>query len=100
MKEINEESKLIITPKTLGIIVGIIAAAIGAFYAYDASIDSKIDEKLQSIKVGKGFYQVDPGDPAAKETWPASRPESDMKLQLYGEYIEDLKRRVERLEQK
>jgi hypothetical protein len=100
MKEINEESKVIITPKTLGVIIGIIATAIGAFYAYDASLDSRIDSKIEQIKVGKGFYQVDPADPAAKETWPASRPESDMKLQLYGEYIEDLKKRVERLEEK
>lgn len=100
MEELNEDLKFKISLKTLMGIVAGVAAIVGAWYAFDSSIDARIEEKINSVKPGKGFYQVDPADPAAKETWPASRPESDMKLILYGEHLESLTKRVENLERK
>jgi hypothetical protein len=91
LTELNEDLKFKISVKTLiGIIVGV-ASVIGAWYAFDASIDSRIEEKINAIKPGKGFYQVDPADPAAKETWPPSRQEFQMRIDLTAQEITMLK---------
>ena len=100
MEELNEDLKFKISVKTLaGIVVGV-ASLIGAWYAFDASIDSRIEEKVNSMKPGKGFYQVDPSDPAAKETWPPSRQEYQMKDELARQTLQEHAERIKRLEDK
>ena len=96
-KELNEDLGFKISLKTLGGIIAGVAALVGTAYAYDSRIDSRIDDKVEKLKVGKGYYQVDPADPAAKETWPPSRQEFDMKDQMtrkeFIEFKEDVNRR-------
>lgn len=100
MEELNEDLKFKISIKTLtGIIVGV-ATLIGAWYAFDASIDSRIEEKVNAIKPGKGFYQVDPADVAAKETWPPSRQEYNMKDEIARQLIQQHEDRIKRLEER
>jgi hypothetical protein len=100
MEELNEDVKFKISIKTLVGIVAGVASLIGAWYAFDASIDSRIEEKVNSMKPGKGFYQVDPADPAAKETWPPSRQEYQMKDELARQTLEQQEQRIKRLEEK
>lgn len=100
MEELNEDLKFKISVKTLaGIVVGV-ASLIGAWYAFDASIDSRIEEKVNALKPGKGYYQVDPADPAAKETWPPSRQEYNMKDEIARKMIEQHDQRIKRIEDK
>lgn len=100
MEELNEDLKFKISIKTLvGIIVGV-ATLIGAWYAFDASIDSRIEDKVNAIKPGKGFYQVDPADVAAKETWPPSRQEYNMKDEIARQLIQQHEDRIKRLEER
>ena len=100
MEELNEDLKFKISVKTLIAIVVSVASLIGAWYAFDASIDSRIDERINKVKPGKGFYQVDPADAAAKETWPPSRQEYNMKDEIARRMIEQHDQRLKRLEDK
>jgi hypothetical protein len=95
-KELDENIGFRISLKTLGGIIAIVATVIGTAYAYDSRIDSRIDEKVEKLKVGKGYYQVDPADPAAKETWPPSRQEFDMKDQMTRKEFIEFKEEVNR----
>ena len=100
MEELNEDLKFKISIKTLvGIGVGI-ASLVGGWYAFDSSIDTRIEEKINAIKPGKGFYQVDPADPAAKETWPPSRLEYEMKDELARQTLQQHEARIKKLEDK
>ena len=96
MEEINEDLKFKISIKTLAAIIAGVASLIGGWYAFDSSIDARIEEKVGSLKPGKGFYQVDPADPAAKETWPPSRQEFDMKDQMTRKEFIEFKEEVNR----
>ena len=100
MEELNEDLKFKISVKTLAAIVVGVASLIGAWYAFDSSIDSRIEEKVNSMKPGKGYYQVDPADPAAKETWPPSRLEYEMKDELARKTLQEHSERIKRLEDK
>ena len=100
MEELNEDLKFKISVKTLAAIVAGVDTLIGAWYAFDASIDSRIEEKVNSMKPGKGFYQVDPSDPAAKETWPPSRQEYNMKDEIARQMLDRHEERIKRLEDK
>ena len=100
MEELNEDIKFKISVKTLAGIIAGVAAIIGGWYAFDASIDSRIEEKVNSMRPGKGFYQVDPSDPAAKETWPPSRQEYNMKDEIARQLIQQHEDRIKRLEEK
>jgi hypothetical protein len=95
-KELNEDIGFKISLKTLGGVIALVATIIGSAYAYDSRIDSRIDEKVEKIKVGKGFYQIDLTDPAAKETWPPSRQEFDMKDQMTRKEFLQFKEEVDR----
>lgn len=95
-KELDENIGFKISLKTLAGIIAIVASVIAAAYAYDSQIDSRIDEKVEKIKVGKGFYQIDLTDPAAKETWPPSRQEYDMKDQMTRKEFLEFKEEVNR----
>ncbi len=100
MEEINEDLKFKISIKTLaGIVVGV-ASLIGGWYAFDSRIDARIEEKVNALKPGKGFYQVDPADPAAKETWPPSRQEYQMKDEIARQTLQGHEERIKRLEEK
>ena len=100
MEELNEDLKFKISIKTLAAIVVGVASLIGAWYAFDSSIDARIEEKVNAMKPGKGFYQVDPADPAAKETWPPSRQEYQMKDELARQTIKQHEERIKKLEEK
>lgn len=100
MEELNEDLKFKISIKTLTAIVVGVASLIGAWYAFDSSIDARIEEKVNAMKPGKGFYQVDPADPAAKETWPPSRQEYEMKDELARQTIKQHEERIKKLEEK
>lgn len=100
MEELNEDLKFKISIKTLIAIVVGVSSLIAGWYAFDASIDSRIDERINKVKPGKGFYQVDPADPAAKETWPPSRLEYDMKDELARKLLQQHEERIKRLEDK
>lgn len=100
MEELNEDLKFKISIKTLAAIVVGVASLIGAWYAFDSSIDARIEEKVNAMKPGKGFYQVDPADPAAKETWPPSRQEYEMKDELARQTIKQHEERIKKLEEK
>ena len=100
MEELNEDLKFKISVKTLATIVVGVASLIGAWYAFDSSIDARIEEKVNAMKPGKGFYQVDPADPAAKETWPPSRQEYQMKDELARQTLQQHEERIKKLEEK
>lgn len=93
-KELDENIGFKISLKTLAGIIALVASIIGTAYAYDSRIDARIDEKVEKIKVGKGYYQVDPSDIAAKETWPPSRQEFDMKDQMTRKEFLEFKEEV------
>lgn len=98
MKEISEESKVTLSLKTLGLIVGGIVGVVGFWYA----LQGQIEEAKSQPKPGTGVYYVDPSDPRAKESWPPSRQEFDMKDQMSRQefllFKEEVNLRLEKLE--
>ena len=98
MKELSEESKVTISFKTLGLIAGAITTIVGFWYA----LRSQIEEAKSSPKPGTGVYFVDPADPRAKESWPPSRQEFDMKDQMSRQeflmFKEEVNMRLDKLE--
>jgi len=78
MSELSEDSKFQISVKTLIAIAVVIATFVGGYY----KLHSDIEEAKQLPRPGKGVYIVDAADANAKETWPASRSEYNMKDQL------------------
>jgi hypothetical protein len=99
MKELSEDSKVTLSLKTLGIIIGSIAGVVGFWYA----LQGQIEEAKVTPKPGTGIYFVDPADPRAKESWPPSRQEFDMKDQMSRQefmlFKEETNKRLEKLEQ-
>lgn len=98
MNELSEESKVSISFKTLGIIAGGIAVVVGFWYA----LQGQIEEAKTTPKPGTGIYFVDPADPRAKESWPPSRQEFDMKDQMSRQefmlFKEETNKRLDKLE--
>ncbi len=102
MSELSEDSKFQISIKTLITIAVAIATFVGFYY----SLYNEIQEAKELPKPGKGVYIVDASDPNAKETWPASRSEYNMKdqlarqtlIQLQKELV-DIKQRIKKVEE-
>lgn len=86
-KQLDENLSFKISLKTLAGIAAILSSIIGYHYW----IMGEIEEAKQLPKIGKGIYVVDPGDPAAKETYPPSRQEYQMKDELTRQEILQLK---------
>jgi hypothetical protein len=87
VKELDENLSFKISLKTLGMIAAILSSAIGYHYW----LMGEIQEAKELPKIGKGIYIVDPADPAAKETYPPSRQEYQMKDELTRQEILQLK---------
>jgi len=85
--ELDENLSFKISLKTLAGIAAILSSVIGYHYW----IMGEIEEAKQLPKIGKGIYTVDPADPAAKETYPPSRQEYQMKDELTRQEILQLK---------
>ena len=98
--KLGEDTEFSLTPKVLAAIAAIIASAIGYHYW----IVSQIEEAKTLPAIGKGVYMIDPADPAAKETYPPSRQEYNMKDELTRSeimnYMERTDERLEKLEGK
>lgn len=98
--KLGEDTEFSLTPKVLAAIAAIIASAIGYHYYLMNEIESA--KALPAI--GKGVYMIDPADPAAKETYPPSRQEYNMKDELTRSeimnYMQRTDERLERLEGK
>ena len=86
-KELDENLSFKVSVKTLAGIVALISSAIGYHYW----LMGEIEEAKSLPKIGKGIYVVDPADPAAKETYPPSRQEYQMKDELTRQEILQLK---------
>ena len=102
MSELSEDSKFQISIKTLVAIAVAIATLVGFYY----SLYSEIQEAKELPKPGKGVYVVDAADANAKETWPASRSEYNMKDQLARQTLiqltkelEEIKARIKKVEE-
>lgn len=85
--ELDENLSFKISLKTLGGIAALIASVVGYHYW----LMGEIEEAKALPKIGKGIYMVDPADPAAKETYPPSRQEYQMKDELTRQEILQLK---------
>jgi hypothetical protein len=85
--KLGEDMEFSLTPKVLAGIIGIVSAVIGYHYW----ILGQLDEAKSLPKIGNGVYIVDPADPAAKETYPPSRQEFQMKDELTRQEIMQLK---------
>lgn len=86
-KQLDENLSFKISLKTLAGIAAILSSIIGYHYW----LMGEIEEAKNLPKIGKGIYVVDPGDPAAKETYPPSRQEYQMKDELTRQEILQLK---------
>lgn len=95
-KELNENLSFKVSLKTLGGIAALISSAIGYHYY----LMGEIDAAKSSPKIGTGYYIVDPADPAAKESYPPSRQEYEMKDELARREIMLLKEEIKELKQK
>jgi len=91
-KELDENLSFKISLKTLAGIAVMLSSIIGYHYW----IMSEIEEAKSLPKIGKGVYVVDPADPAAKETYPPSRQEYQMKDELTRQEILQLKELINR----
>lgn len=87
IKELDENLSFKVSVKTLAGIIALISSAIGYHYW----LMGQIEEAKSLPKIGKGIYVVDPADPAAKETYPPSRQEYQMKDELTRQEILQLK---------
>ena len=100
IKEISEDSSFKMSFKTLATIAAIIASAVGYHYW----IISELEIAKSEPKIGKGIYVIDPADPAAKETYPPTRQEYNMKDELTRSeimnYMQRTDDRIKRLEDK
>ena len=103
--QLSEETNFNISIKTLISIVGGVFVIISAYFGLMSKIDSrfeeierKVEKALELPAPGTGNYSVDMGDPAASQTWPPSRPEFKMKDELSRTQINDILRRLEKLE--
>ena len=88
-KELSEESKFQISVKTLISIVVAVVTVVSAYFGLMASINSKfedLEDKVQKAlelpKPGTGTYTIDMGDPAATNTWPPTRMDFNIKVQM------------------
>ena len=102
MSELSEDSKFQISIKTLVAIAVAITTLVGFYY----QLHTEIEEAKELPKAGQGVYTIDAADPNAKETWPASRSEYNMKDQLARQTLmqlqkefEDIKERIKKLEE-
>jgi hypothetical protein len=86
-KELDENLSFKVSLKTLAGIAALLSSAIGYHYW----LMGEIEEAKSLPKIGKGIYVVDPADPAAKETYPPSRQEYQMKDELTRQEILQLK---------
>lgn len=97
--KLGEDTEFSLTPKVLVGIAAIIASAIGYHYYLMNEIESA---KLLPA-IGKGIYMVDPADPAAKETYPPTRQEYNMKDEMTRSeilnYMKLTDERIKRLEE-
>jgi hypothetical protein len=87
VQELDENLSFKVSLKTLGGIAAIISMAIGYHYW----LMGEIDDAKNLPKIGNGIYMVDPADPAAKETYPPSRQEYQMKDELTRQEILQIK---------
>jgi hypothetical protein len=85
--KLGEDMEFSLTPKVLAGIIALVASAIGYHYW----ILGQLEEAKSLPTIGKGVYVVDPADPAAKETYPPSRQEYQMKDELTRQEIMALK---------
>jgi hypothetical protein len=92
-QELNENLSFKVSLKTLAGIAAILSSAIGYHYW----LMGEIDEAKNLPRIGKGMYVVDPADPAAKETYPPSRQEYEMKDELARQEIIRLKEEIQQL---
>lgn len=95
-KDLNENISFKVSLKTLAGIAALISSAIGYHYW----LVNQINEAKATPKIGTGYYIVDPADPAAKESYPPSRQEYEMKDELARREIMLLKEQVNELKQK
>lgn len=86
-KQLDENLSFKVSLKTLAGIAALISTAVGYHYW----LMGEIEEAKNLPKIGKGVYVVDPADPAAKETYPPSRQEYQMKDELTRQEILQLK---------
>jgi hypothetical protein len=95
-KELSENLSFKVSLKTLGGIAALISTAIGYHYY----LINQIEEAKAKPKIGTGYYIVDPADPAAKESYPPSRQEYEMKDELARREIMLLKEEIKELKNK
>lgn len=95
-KELNENLLFKVSLKTLAGIAALISTAIGYHYW----LMSEISSAKSTPKIGTGYYMVDPTDPAAKESYPPSRQEYEMKDEMARREIMLLKEQITELKQK
>jgi hypothetical protein len=92
-KELNENLSFKVSLKTLAGIAALISSVIGYHYW----LMGQIDEAKAKPKIGTGYYIVDPTDIAAKESYPPSRQEYEMKDELARREILLLKEQIKEL---
>lgn len=92
-QELNENLSFKVSLKTLAGIAALLSSVIGYHYW----LMGEIDEAKNMPRIGKGMYIVDPADPAAKETYPPSRQEYEMKDELARQEIIRLKEEIQEL---
>jgi len=95
-KELNENLSFKVSLKTLAGIAALISTAIGYHYY----IIGQIEDAKAKPKIGTGYYIVDPTDAAAKESYPPSRQEYEMKDELARREIMLLKEEIKELKNK
>jgi len=95
-KELNENLSFKVSLKTLAGIAALISTAIGYHYY----IIGQIEDAKAKPKIGTGYYIVDPTDAAAKESYPPSRQEYEMKDELARREIMLLKEEINELKNK
>lgn len=97
-KELSEDTQVKLSLKTIYTILGIVCAVVAGGYA----IWNQLEEAKNNPKPGTGMYYIDPADTRAKETWPPTRQEFDMKDQMtrkeFMDYMQRTDKRLERLE--
>ena len=88
-KELNEDTSVQVSIKTLIGMTVAVATVISAYFGLMSTINSKfndleikVQEALEKPKPGTGIYTIDMGDPAATNTWPPTRMEFNMKDQM------------------
>ena len=95
-RELNENLSFKVSLKTLAGIAALISTAIGYHYY----IIGQIEDAKAKPKIGTGYYIVDPTDAAAKESYPPSRQEYEMKDELARREIMLLKEEIKELKNK